>query len=248
MAVRTQQAELRVAKRERNAGALNRELGAASAKLEALKDRARILEEQLAARAAEAQQSAALAVSGALLQERSQASRHCKPRTLMADRQRLAAELLELEHRVQDSETCERQAQQATEAQSRNGAELAQRMQDETRLREQVSAERERLRAQLASCLERLQNRDAYRSICESTIGEVDEEFADRRAVPRASFPARRGARRRFRQSGSSAPPGALVSCPQTRQSRNRSASSSHSIASRRASTSSSAASSSVGS
>jgi chromosome segregation ATPase len=212
--LRAQQAELRVAKRERNAGAaradaLSRELGATSANLEALKDRAHTLEQELAreradvqrraaeldrahhdisrlgqeltaARAAQAQQSAALAASGALLQERSQALEALQTTHagLVADRQRAAGELLELERRMQDSETRERQAQQATEAQSRHSAELAQRMQEETRMRDQVAAERERLRAQLASCLERLQNREAYRSICESTLGELDEELA----------------------------------------------------------------------
>ena len=212
--LRAQQAELRVAKHERNAGAaradaLSRELGATSANVEALKDRARVLEQELAreradvqrraaeldqarhdvsrlgeelttARAAEAGQSAALAASGALLQERSQALEALQTTHagLVADQQRVAGEILELERRMQNSETRERQAQQATEAQSRHSAELAQRVQDETRMRNQVTAEREHLRAQLASCLERLQNREAYRSICESTIGELDEELA----------------------------------------------------------------------
>jgi chromosome segregation ATPase len=212
--LRAQQAELRAAKHEHNAGAaragaLSRELGATSANVEALKDRARILEQELAreradlqrraaeldqvqhdvsrlgeeltaARAAEARQSAALAASRALLQERSQALEALQTTHagLVADGQRVAGELLELERRVQESETRERQAQQATEAQSRHSAELGRRMQDETRMRIQVTAEREHLRAQLASCLERLQNREAYRSICESAIGELDEELA----------------------------------------------------------------------
>src|SRR5262249_1338795 len=51
--------------------------------------------------------------------------------------------------------------------------------QDETRMREQFDAERELLQAQLASCLERLQNREAYRAIHECTIRELDDELAD---------------------------------------------------------------------
>jgi len=212
--LRAQQAALRVAQHERTAGvaradALSRELGATSANLEALNNRARILEDELtsereaaqrrlaeldeaqrqaarlgqeltAAHAAEARQSAALAASGALLQQRSAAlealqSTHA---ALVADRQRVAGELSELESRLQDSAARERDAQRTIEAQNHTDAELVQRMQDETRMRERLTAERELLQAQLASCVERLQNREAYRTIYESTIRELDGELA----------------------------------------------------------------------
>ena len=212
--LRAQQAALRVAQHERTAGvaradALSRELGATSADLEALNNRARILEDELtsereaaqrrlaeldeaqreaarlgqeltAVHAAEARQSAALAASGALLQQRSEAlealqSTHA---ALVADRQRVAGELSELESRLQDSAARERDAQRTIEAQNHTDAELMQRMQDETRMRERLTAEHELLQAQLASCVERLQNREAYRSIYESTIRELDGELA----------------------------------------------------------------------
>jgi chromosome segregation ATPase len=212
--LRAQQAALRVAQRERTAGvaradALSRELGATSANLEALNNRARILEDELtsereaaqrrvteldeaqreaarlgqeltAARAAEARQSAALAASGALLQRRSDAlealqSTHA---ALVADRQRAAGELSELESRLQDSEAREHNAQRTIEAQNHTHAELVQRTQNETRMCERLTAERELLQAQLARCVERLQNREAYRTIYESTIRELDGELA----------------------------------------------------------------------
>jgi len=44
---------------------------------------------------------------------------------------------------------------------------------------ERLSAEREQLQAQLASCLERLQNREAHRAIYETTLRELDGELAD---------------------------------------------------------------------
>jgi chromosome segregation ATPase len=212
--LRAQQSALRVAQLERTAGvarvdALSRELGATSANLEALNNRARILEDELtsereaaqrrlaeldeaqreaarlgqeltAAHAAETRQSAALAASGALLQQRSEAlealqSTHA---ALVADRQRVADELSELESRLQDSAARERDARRTIEAQKHTHAELVQRTQDETHMRERLTAERELLQAQLASCVERLQNREAYRTIYESTIRELDRELA----------------------------------------------------------------------
>lgn len=131
-------------------------------------------------RAAAERQSAALAAAAALLQQRSESlealqSTHA---ALLADRQRAASELSELESRLQDSEARERNAQRTIEAQNHAHAELVQRTQDETHLRERLHAERERLQAQLASSLERLQNREAYRAIHESTIRELDDELA----------------------------------------------------------------------
>ena len=212
--LRAQQAALRVAEHERTAGAaradaLSRELGATSADLAALNNRARILECELtsereaaqlrsaelveaqreavrlreelnAARAAEARQSAALAASAALFQQRSEAlealqSTHA---ALVSDRERAARDLSECESQLQDSEARERNAQCTIEAQNHTQAELLQRTQDETRMRERLTSERELLQAQLTSCVERLQNREAHRTIHASTIQELDGELA----------------------------------------------------------------------
>jgi chromosome segregation ATPase len=209
-----QQAALRIGQRERTAGvargdAQSRELGVTSTNLEALNDRARILENELtrerdaaqrraaeldeaqreaarlgqeltATRAAEARQSAALAASASLLQQRSESLEALQTTyaALQADAQRAARELSELENRLQDSEARERNARRTIEAQNHNHAELAQRTQEETRMRERLLAERELLQAQVASCLERLQNREAYRAIHESTIQDLDDELA----------------------------------------------------------------------
>jgi len=211
--LRAQQAAL-VAQRGRTAGvaradAPSREPGANSANLDALTNRARILEEELAgerqaaqrrtaeldgaqreaarlgqeltaARAAAAQHSTALAGAEALLQQRTEVlealqSTHA---ALVADQQRAASELAELETRLHDSEVRERDAQRAIEAQNHAHAELVHRTQDETRLRERLTADRELLQAQLASCVERLQSREAYRTLFESTIRELDDELA----------------------------------------------------------------------
>ena len=212
--LRAQQAALRVAQRERTASvaradALSRELGSTSANLEALNNRARMLEDELtserevaqrrvaelgeaqreaarlgqelaAARSAEARQSAALAASEALLQERSQAleALHSTHAALVTDRQRVAGQLCELESRLQDSAARERSAQLTIEAHEHTHAELVQRTQDETRMHERLTAEHARLQAQLASCVEQLQNREAYRSIRECTLRELDGEIA----------------------------------------------------------------------
>src|ERR1700751_5707910 len=190
--LRAQQAALRAARRERTAGvacadAQIRELGATTANLEALHNRAKVIEDELrsereaaqrraaewdeaqrkaarlgedltAARAAEARQSAALADSAALLQRRSEALETLQSThpALVADRQRAAGELSLLETRLQDSEARERNAQRTIEAQSHAHAELVQRTQDETRMRERLAAEHELLRAQIASCVEQL--------------------------------------------------------------------------------------------
>jgi chromosome segregation ATPase len=212
--LRAQQVALRAAQRERTAGvarvdALSRELAATSENLEALNNRARILEGELAgereaaqrrvaeldeaqreaarlgqeltdARAAEARQSAALAASGALLQQRSEAleALHSTHTALVADRQRAGGELSELESRLQDSEARERNAQRTIEAHNHAHDELLQRTQDQAHLCERLAAEREQLQARLASCLERLQNREAYRAIYETTLRELDGELS----------------------------------------------------------------------
>ena len=139
-----------------------------------------LAQELTAARAAEAAQSAALAAAEALLKQRSEALEALQ-RThdaLVADRQSAAGELCELENRLRDTETRERTAQRTIEAQSHAQAELVQRAQDETHARERLTAEREALRAQVASCVEQLQNRESYRTIYESTAQDLDAELA----------------------------------------------------------------------
>jgi golgin subfamily B member 1 len=205
--LRAHQTELRAAQRERSADAaradaLGRELAETSAKLEALNDRARMAEDAVAGereaarrRVAELEQAqrevarlaqeltaarAALVAADALLKQRSEALEALQ-RThdaLVADRQSAAGELCELENRLRDTETRERTAQRTIEAQSHAQAELVQRAQDETHARERLTAEREALRAQVASCVEQLQNRESYRTIYESTAQDLDAELA----------------------------------------------------------------------
>jgi chromosome segregation ATPase len=121
-----------------------------AAELDAARCEAARLEQELAdARAAETRQSAALAASGALLEQRS-GDLLALQRThagLIADRQRAADE-------------------------------LAHRVQHETRARERLAAEVKALQTQLASCLESLQNRESYRVIYQSTLQELDAELA----------------------------------------------------------------------
>jgi len=140
----------------------------------------RLAPELAAARGAEAQQSAALAASAALVEQRSEdlAGLQRAHEALIADRQRAAGELSELEGRLRDSETRERNAQRTIEAQNHTRAELVQRVQDETGTRERLTEEREVLQAQLASCLEQLHNRESYRTIRESTVQALDAELA----------------------------------------------------------------------
>lgn len=154
--------------------------GARPKLVEAQREATRRAEELTAARAAEERQGAAAAALQALLEQRSGALETLN-RThdaLAAERERVAARLAELERRLLDSENRERNAQGSIEAQSRAHAELSQRLQDETRTRERLTAERELLQAQLASCIERLHNRESYRTIYESSIGELDAELA----------------------------------------------------------------------
>ncbi|HXI67224.1 MAG TPA: FHA domain-containing protein [Steroidobacteraceae bacterium] len=151
--------------------------------VEAQREAARRAEELTAARAAEERQAAAAAALQALLEQRSGALETLN-RThdaLGAERERAAAQLAELESRLVDSENRERNAQGSIEAQSRAHAELTQRLQDETRTREGLTAERELLQAQLASCIERLHSRESYRTIYQSSIGELDAELASTR-------------------------------------------------------------------
>jgi chromosome segregation ATPase len=167
-----QQAALRAAQRERTAGvaradALSRELGATSANLEALNNRARILEEELT-REREAVQRGAAALDEAQ-REASRVAQELTAVRAVEARQTtaLAASTVLLQERSD-----------ALEALQGTHAALVRRMQDETRMRERLATEHERLQGQLATCLERLQNREAYRSLFESTISELDGELA----------------------------------------------------------------------
>jgi FHA domain len=191
------------------AEALSRELAEKSANIEALNDRVRILEEALscereaaqrraaqldeaqregtrltheltAARAAEAQQSAALAASNALIEQRSEALETLRRahEALSVERQRAAGELSDLGSKLRDSDARERRAQLTIAAQNRTHAELVHRVEQETGVRERLTAEREVLQAQLARCVEQLQSRESYRTLYESTAQELDAELA----------------------------------------------------------------------
>ena len=146
----------------------------------AQREATRLGQELTAARADEARHNAALAGAEAFLQQRTEALEALQNThaALVADQQRAASELSELETRLHDSEVRERNAQRTIEARTHAHAELEHRTHDEIRLRERLTADRELLQAQLASCLERLQNREAHRTLFESTIRELDDELA----------------------------------------------------------------------
>jgi chromosome segregation ATPase len=177
-----------VNRRERAlAETLGSEQGAAqgrAAELDAARsETARLAQELADARAAEQRQNAALAASGELLEQRSGElhALQLKHEALIADRQRSAGDLSELETRLRDSDARERNAQRASEAQKHVHAELTHRVQHETRARERLATEVEVLQAQLASCVESLHNRESYRAIYESSLQELDAELATAR-------------------------------------------------------------------
>ncbi len=191
------------------AGALSRELAETNANLEASNGRERTLKETLTdeqeaahrraaeldaaqrqaarlaqeladARAAESQRNAALAASGALLEQHSgelEALQRTHA-TLIADQQRTARELSELETRLRDSETRERNAQRTVDAQKLTHAELTQRAQHESGARERLATELKALQGQLANCVESLHTRESYRAIYQSSLQELDAELA----------------------------------------------------------------------
>jgi pSer/pThr/pTyr-binding forkhead associated (FHA) protein len=192
------------------AGALSRELAETSANFEALNGRERALAEALAseqqvaqqraaeldavrseavrlaqqlvdARAAEIQQNAAAASSGALLEQRS-GELQALQRThdaLVAEQQRTTRELAELETRLRESESRERNAQRAIDEQNLTHTELTQRAQHESGARERLATEISSLQGQLANCVESLHNRESYRAIYESTLQELEVELAE---------------------------------------------------------------------
>jgi chromosome segregation ATPase len=146
----------------------------------ALCEASRLAQELADARAAETRQNAALAASGALLEQRS-GELQALQRTheaLIVDRQRAAHQLSELETRLLDCEARERSAQRSIEAQSHTHAELTHRVQHETSARERLAAEVNALQAQLANCVESLHSRESYRAIYQCTIQELDAELA----------------------------------------------------------------------
>jgi chromosome segregation ATPase len=139
------------------------------------------LEQQLTeARAAESRQSAALAASGTLLEQRSGELEALQRRhdALIADGQGAARERTELETRLRDSEARERSAQRTIEAQNHAHAELSQLVQHESSAHARLAAEVQALQAQLATCIESLHSRESYRAIYESTVQELDAELA----------------------------------------------------------------------
>jgi septal ring factor EnvC (AmiA/AmiB activator) len=147
---------------------------------EAQREATRLREELSVARSAEAQRSTALAASAALVEQRSDALDKLQRdhQALVADRQRAARELTELESRLRESETRERNAHSTIEAQKHTEAELVHRAQHGADAYERLTAEREVLKAQLASYIEGLHNRESYRSIFESSAQELDAELA----------------------------------------------------------------------
>jgi len=191
------------------AGALSRELAEKSANFEALNGRERALAEALAkeqeaaqhraaeldaarreavelaqqlaeARAVEIRQNAALAASGALLEQRAGELQTLQRthETLIADQQRITRELSELETRLRDSEARERNTQRTIDAQNLTHTELTQRALHETRARERLATEVKALQGQLANCVESLHTRESYRTIYESTVQQLDAELA----------------------------------------------------------------------
>jgi chromosome segregation ATPase len=140
----------------------------------------RLAQELADARAAETQRNAALAASEALLEQRSGGLEALQRThaTLIADQQRTARELSELETRLRDSEARERNAQRTIDAQKLTHAELTQRAQHESGARERLATELRALQSQLANCVESLHNRESYRAIYESTLQELDAELA----------------------------------------------------------------------
>lgn len=152
--------------------------------LEAARCEAALLAQELAeARAAGIQQDAALAASGALLEQRSEELQALQ-RThdaLIADLQRAAGGLSELETRLRDGEARERIAQRTIETQNHSHVELTQRLERETGVRERLAAEVRDLQVRLASCLESLHNRESYRAIYDSTLQELEVELSAER-------------------------------------------------------------------
>lgn len=141
---------------------------------------ARLVAELAAMRAVEGQQSAALAASGALLEQRS-GELQALQRThdaLIADREREAREVTELQTRLRDSEAREHGAQRTIESQRHGHAELTRRLQQETSASARLAAEIKPLQAQLANCVESLHNRESYRAIYESTLEQLEAELA----------------------------------------------------------------------
>lgn len=152
-----------------------------AAELDAAQSQAARLAQELAdARAAETRQNAALAAAGALLEQRT-GELQALQRTheaLIADQQRTARQLSELETRLRDSEARERNAQGTVAAQNHTHAELTQRVQHEASARERLAVEVKDLQGQLANCVESLHSRESYRAIYESTLQELDSELA----------------------------------------------------------------------
>src|SRR6516165_6666595 len=159
--LRAQQAALRDARRGRtavvaSADALSRELGANSANLEALSNRARILEEELTGERQAAQRRAA-ELDGA---------------------QREAARLGQELTAARTAEARHNAALAGAEALLQQRTETLEALQSTHAALGVVQQRAARELAELASCIERLQNREAYRTLFESTIRELDDELA----------------------------------------------------------------------
>jgi DNA repair exonuclease SbcCD ATPase subunit len=140
----------------------------------------RLAQQLVDARAAELQQNSALAASATLLDQRSAELQTLQRthETLLGEQQRTTRELAELETRLRDSESREREARRTIESQNLTHTELTRRAQQEVGARERLAAEVTALQGQLAKCVESLHNRESYRAIYESTLQELDVELA----------------------------------------------------------------------
>lgn len=147
---------------------------------EARREVERRTQELADARATETRQSAGLATSAALLEQRSAELQALQAAhaALTAERQQAAQQLSQLQVRVGELEARERHAQETIEEQQRSQTELTRRSQQDAIDRERLATEVKALQAQLASCLESLQNRESYRVIYESGLRELDAELA----------------------------------------------------------------------
>ena len=174
--LRAQQVALRAAQRERTAGvarvdALSRELAASSENLEALNNRARILEGELAGEREAAQRRVA-----ELDEAQRAAARLGQELTDVRAAEARQSAALAASGALLQQRSAALEALQSTHTALVADRERAR--QDQAHLCERLAAEREQLQARLASCLERLQNREAHRTIYETTWRELDGELA----------------------------------------------------------------------
>lgn len=140
---------------------------------------ARLLDERLALREADARQHAALTASAATLTDRSDvlAALERAHGNLLAEHGRLAASAAELESRLAQTQARESNAQRSIEAKDRAHTDLARQLAGEGQINARQQVELVAHKAQLARCLEQLQTRECHRSIYETNLRELEAEF-----------------------------------------------------------------------